>query len=298
MDLFDDFEMKPITDGLGFHNRKNSENDIVEEIRKEVPQKPVNKKMGEDQEIEELMSALDRVSNSLDGTMSEASIQEEQSKVGVEEDIEIVEALPRKAMNIEQHQPIAPLINELPPIIEDTPSKITPVAPKQIKKPRVSSVAKPRVGVRRGAADSPVSDLVPAVFSFGSVFLDIIMVLALSLMFLISLLLVTGVKLSMVFNGVQTDLMTQLSMLLLYTAVLQLYVIVSRSFFGRTLGEWTFEFQMGDNHQIRSAVYPVLVLWRSTVIVITGIVTLPFLSIIFRKDLASYLTGLQFYKKR
>jgi len=83
----------------------------------------------------------------------------------------------------------------------------------------------------------------------------------------------------------------------LYIAVLQLYVIVARSFFGKTLGEWTFDYQMGDNEQVKSTVYPLLVLWRSLVIMGTGVITLPILSILFRKDLASYLTGLQFYKK-
>ena len=297
MDPFDDFEMKPITQGLGFHKRKVADDEIAHEVTKEIPKAETGQYLGEEQELQELMSALDRVSNSLADSMANVTQVETKEKVDLEQDIEIIEALPRKAVHIEPPH----LGRNMPPIIEDIP--VAPKIPEKIPNvPRESKVSTPlkktSASVRRGAADSPVRNLKPAVFSFSSALLDMMVVLAMALLFLISLLLVTGIKLAMVFKGLQSDIMTQLSMGMLYVAVLQLYVIVSRSFFGKTLGEWTFDFQMGDSEQIKSAVYPILVLWRSLVIVGTGVVTLPLLSIIFRKDIASYITGLQFYKNQ
>lgn len=295
MDPFDDFEMKPITTGLGFHKRKTTDDEIAAEVKREIPKFSQNQNFGEEQELNELMSALDRVSNNLAGSMADVQSKEKSRKTNLDKDIEIIEALPRKAMQID-----TPTIGRnMPPIIEDLPKtrKSPEKIPNVVRKEVRSTPAKTSIGTRRGAADSPVNTLKPAVFSISSAVLDMLVVLAMALLFLISLLLVTGVQLTMVFKGLQSDVMTQASMAMLYVAVLQLYVIVSRSFFGKTLGEWTFDFQMGDSEQIKSPIYPILVLWRSIIIMVTGVITLPLLSTIFRIDFASYLTGLQFYKK-
>jgi len=118
------------------------------------------------------------------------------------------------------------------------------------------------------------------------------------LIFLISLLMITKVDLMKVFTNTQTDMMTQLSLAVLFTALYQMYVIVARSFFGKTLGEWTFDHQLGRKKEQDSALYPIQVLWRSFLTVITGVFILPTLSFISRKDIPSYLSGLQLYKKR
>lgn len=304
MDSFDDFEMRPLTKGLGFHNRKKLDNEIAEEVKKEIPKS--SSQLTEDQELQELMSALDRVSNRLAVSMTDAELKEKQMPQAKETDIEIVHPLPKKSQFSTVHiEPQIPLKENMPPILEREVPQIKNQIKKEISYP--DSVVRPTIktsvshhqahGKRRGSADSHSARLQPAVFSFSAAILDTMMVLAVALMFLITLLLVTGVKLAMVFKGVQTDLMTQASMFLLYISVLQLYVIISRSFFGKTLGEWTFEYQMGDDKQIQSAMYPILVLWRSLVVMATGVVILPLLSVVFRRDLASFLTGLQFYKK-
>lgn len=304
MDSFDDFEMRPLTKGLGFHNRKKLDNEIAEEVKKEIPKS--SSQLTEDQELQELMSALDRVSNRLAVSMTDAELKEKQMPQAKETDIEIVHPLPKKSQFSTVHiEPQIPLKENMPPILEREVPQIKNQIKNEISYP--DSVVRPTIktsvshhqahGKRRGSADSHSARLQPAVFSFSAAILDTMMVLAVALMFLITLLLVTGVKLAMVFKGVQTDLMTQASMFLLYISVLQLYVIISRSFFGKTLGEWTFEYQMGDDKQIQSAMYPILVLWRSLVVMATGVVILPLLSVVFRRDLASFLTGLQFYKK-
>jgi len=311
MDPFDDFEMKPITEGLGFHKKKT-------EVRPEQRDK-------EEEQIDEFMSALDQVSNRLDKGFLETdySPREESSKynkyetsrrweearssetrsqgrsANLNEDIEIVEALPRSA-DVTSHQRVSSLdipLEPMPEIIPDVPAEQTPIRPSPKPRPYTNKSIS-QTGTRRGAADSPARMLSPIPFSLSSAFLDMLVVLAMSLLFLVSLLTVTGVNLDTVFKGLQKDFMTQFSMALLYVAVMQIYVILARSFFGKTLGEWTFDLQMGDDVQFKSSVYPLLILWRSFLTVITGVFILPLISLIVRKDISSYLTGLQLYKKR
>ena len=192
MDLFDDFEMKPITPGLGFHKRKATEEEIIEEVKREIPKASANQAMGEEQELQELMSALDRVSTSLAGSMVESTQEKNNPQVSIESDIEIIQPLPRKSMHgefasVSRVEPPS-LGRNMPPIIEDTP--VVPLQKEKIpniQRPnKVYTPKKVSAGTRRGAADSPVNDLKPAVFSFSSALLDMMVVLAMSLLFLIT----------------------------------------------------------------------------------------------------------------
>ena len=93
------------------------------------------------------------------------------------------------------------------------------------------------------------------------------------------------------------DLTAQISAIMLFVVVLQIYVVTSRSLFGCTLGEWTFDCQMGTDPQQKDGYYPMQVLWRSLLTIGTGVILIPLLSFISRRDLARYLTGLQLYRR-
>ena len=163
---------------------------------------------------------------------------------------------------------------------------------------KIGAKARESVGTRRGAADSPVSKLAPQSVSFASAFLDGIIVFALSLVFLIALLVVTKVDLSVVLKSVDKDLMTQISLGVLFIAVMQMYAIISRSFFGRTLGEWTFDLQVGrDEEQARES-YPLRVTLRSLINTITGLVILPLISALLDRDVAGQISGVQLFRQR
>ena len=74
-----------------------------------------------------------------------------------------------------------------------------------------------------------------------------------------------------------------------------LYLVLSRCFFGRTIGEWMFRLQLGSEEDQGKATYPVRVLIRSFFILISGFFIFPVLSLIFRKDLLFYLSGLSLH---
>ena len=153
------------------------------------------------------------------------------------------------------------------------------------------------LGIRRGAHDALIKPLRPAAVSFASAALDSVVILALSLIFLVSLLLVTEVDLGGVMSSLQREASVQISLLVLYLAIMTMYTVILRSFFGRTLGEWTFDFQMGTDEDIQKMAYPLRVVWRSVLNLITGVVLLPLISAMLNKDIAAPVTGLQLYRK-
>ena len=78
---------------------------------------------------------------------------------------------------------------------------------------------------------------------------------------------------------------------------MQIYFIISRAFCGKTLGEWTFDLQLGRDEDFKSENYPLRVILRSLVVTFTGVIVIPVLSFVFRRDLAGKITGLNLYSQ-
>ncbi|RME18596.1 MAG: hypothetical protein D6797_00115 [Bdellovibrio sp.] len=271
MDSFDDFEMKPLTAGLGFHKKSVSlkesaqKVDLSEEKTKRfIPQPPPE----------------DVLDKKLSFQLPQLDIKESSSeKQKMSPDIEISEPLPRKS------PAPSPLHDK-----EDINNIFEP----QIKDKEIISSS-----TRRGGHNAPtLKNIEPYPFSPLAVLVDALVVVALVLLFLLSLLFVTEANLVSVYRNAQQDFFVQLSAATLFVSVWLIYSLVSRSFYGKTFGEWVFDLQLGDEEQQRKVYYPFLVLWRHLVILMTGLITLPLLSFIFRKDLAGYFSGLSLYKKK
>jgi uncharacterized RDD family membrane protein YckC len=278
MEQNDDFEMKPLTPGLGFHKRQVSLKEHLaksgasqQSLRRSLPTEP----------------PPDDSASAVGGRSSRQIIEElhEVLKPGQKTDRKataaaqvMTEILPRDISEVRQPRQ-APEISPLKKIDFQIPDK------------NISD------SVRRGASDNLVKPLTAISVSFSAMFLDGAIVLAFSLIFLMTLVMVTGVDLVSVAQSSQADFATQLSLIALYLAVFEMYAIVSRSFFGRTVGEWTFDLQMGTDEQITKSFYPAQVLWRSILTLVTGLIVLPLLSLAFGKDLAAKLSGLQLYRR-
>lgn len=275
MDHSDEFEMKPLTPGLGFHKRQIS---LKEHIMKTgLAQQNLRKSLPAEPPPELLDPQKSRTSKEIIAELHEAL--KPVAKKG-KTDYKMTEVFPRDIKDVKtpfQSPEISPLENINFQIPDKSLSDMT--------------------GTRRGSSDNLINPLTAIPVNFSSIFLDAAFVFALSLLFLVSLIMATGVDLLSVLRSSQNEFATQLSLAVLYLAVFEMYVIVARSFFGSTVGEWTFDLQMGDDEQIARAHYPLLVLWRSLLTLITGIVSLPILSWILRQDLAAKFTGLQLYRK-
>ncbi|MCB0367350.1 MAG: hypothetical protein H6624_11015 [Bdellovibrionaceae bacterium] len=317
-DAYDDFQIKPLTEGLGFHKKAINLSEQVsrsglsqESSHRPIPEAPpaafFDDPTEEKQHSGRAKEALDRLVSGLKSKPNDVQKAALTLDMGLEDEVAITTPLPRApesdifSIGIDRDR--TPVSTPRPTMIEEP--EVEPVK-KAPSRPVVtgtlpippSAKVKQKVGTQRSAHDSKRGPLVPSSISLPSIVLDFVVVVALSLVFLVSLLSVTKVEiLSVAFNA-QSDVATQLSLFILFVAIMQMYVVVSRSFFGRTLGEWTFDHQMGDDQQHKSGLYPLLVAWRSLVIVLTGVVTLPILSLIFRKDLTAKISGLQLYQRR
>ena len=311
MDPFEEFEFKPITEGLGFHKKKSDmkkqtesislsedlvrQTDLPGEVPDGLLEESLKKPRNQAEAYKDLMKTLRRDVEPEDLAARNQS---------VEDDLDLSEPLPRRTdsqrysaeMNLEVELPdikqeeIVPM-SDMPDII-DGPTSAEPSF--EDKKNALIDTA----AVRRGATNSPKSKLVKAPVSFAAAILDFVLVIALAGMFLVSLLLITKVELQSVYFNFQTDMFTRASLGVLLIAVMQMYVVVARSFFGRTLGEWTFDYQMGNDKDIEATLYPIKIVWRSLVTVLTGLLLLPILSFIFQTDIAAKLTGVQLYKQQ
>lgn len=73
------------------------------------------------------------------------------------------------------------------------------------------------------------------------------------------------------------------------------YLVVTRIFMGASLGEWSCQLRVGQPTQRMKSSYALRVIGRTTVILLTGVVLLPLLSLIFEKDLAGEISGVKLY---
>lgn len=139
--------------------------------------------------------------------------------------------------------------------------------------------------------------LVPVATNFSAALIDAMVVAGISTILLVCIITITHINLVAMLGNASTDYATQKNLVFLFFAVLQMYMLISRSFFGASLGEWAFELQLGTSEQARQLAYPALVLWRMIFITFTGVIVVPLLSFAFGRDLASYLSGLQLYRR-
>jgi hypothetical protein len=301
MDPFDEFEFKPLTDGLGFHKKAVSlkeglkSSGVLDDELQSVPLSmpksfldETSRSNSKKHSFEDVLSALEKTPLGRSGTpelqFTEPLPREINKKNAMEMDIDISgpvnSPFPRQDA---YRNPV-----RIPEHVEKIGKKID----------EKNGAPAPKVGTRRGAADSPRSKLTPAPVSIPSAVLDGIIVFALSLVFLVALLVVTKVDLSVVLKNVNRDIMTQVSLSVLFISVMQMYVIISRSFFGRTLGEWTFDLQLGRDEEQALEVYPLRVALRAVVSTFTGLITLPLISALIGRDLAGQICGVQLYRQR
>ncbi|MEQ1877493.1 MAG: hypothetical protein ABL958_12680 [Bdellovibrionia bacterium] len=258
-DPFDEFEFKPLNEGIGFH-----------------------KKTAQFKKALDVTQSMASVSLPLNKPLSDDRPRWTDAPQGA----------PRST--IIPNQTRAPQHQPSPQPQGSVPSRIQPTMPS----PNISSrgTMRPEIQTRvqeqaRPAARSAhkygdVNVFIPAII------FDSIVVIGLTCLFAVAVLLIVEVDLLEIIQIARTDFMTSLSLALLCLSVLELYLIIFRSFLGATLGEWAFDIQLGTAADQASAYYPLRVILRSFIVIATGFITLPILSLIVGRDLAGVLSGL------
>lgn len=279
MDPFEDFEFKPLTEGLGFHKKKATE--ATSETQTEFKVKPEfnlntplpRKSKEEIKNItaQETSSAVDEILKTLNDKrgLDFKNSNEDQAKINAK----------ITAKNIAQNT----YQNKQVQIAKSTSTD------SQLQ------IQKIKTDLSKITATEKKSTTAPQ--SIGALFLDGLLIVAAQLLCMIIMLVVT--KVDLVANLTQPDAqnMVYFATAALFAGVAWIYLVVNRAFLGQTPGEWVFDMTLGQTEQTATASYALRTMARSTLVILTGFFVLPLLSVITRKDLAGKITGLELQKK-
>lgn len=285
MDLFEEFEFKPLTEGLGFHHKfQQKMNKLKSEMQQNIAKEQISKELPPTSLPENNSSKFEdknylNFKNELNSSLNNSGLN--------------IERPPLKKQN-----PISEIIKD------DNDNK------KEINKINIDSLfsnlsknldfderdEKKKNNLSHHNKNKPLTRK-KIFWSISASFIDSIIVISIMLVFLIMVLLITKVDfIPSLLNNFEP--MVKISLVLLFLTIMQMYLIVARSFFNKTLGEWAFDLKLGRDSQINSSWYTLQVIFRTFLITLTGIITLPFLSFLTGKDIAGYLSGLQLHNTK
>lgn len=307
----DEFEFKPLTQGLGFHKKTI---DLSSEVKKSNiasqsfnnTKSPNSKSQTQAESVRRLVDSfptfdqpfmtqpLPRKTEFTKDSNTEASYKETPSNEALHKQVPFAETPRREESMLAFKSPKMGGARFEESKAEAKASIISPAAgqfdfAQVAKAPKISN----KISVEPLA---PAIKEVP--FSIAAFIFDSFVVMGLTFLFTGVVLAVTQADLLTVLANAQTDIPTRASLVVLFLSVIQLYIVLSRSFFGRTIGDWAFDVQLGNQQQQKSAIYPILVGWRALLVMLTGFITLPILSIISRRDVAAFLTGVRTYRSQ
>lgn len=259
MDPFEEFEFKPLTDGLGFHKKKASATSEETAAGKNSARSSVLKDKG--------LELLEEGSN------------------------ELRPPLPRKKST--SAIPAAP--GSLTEVGGDgsTSTAVDEIL-KTLQKNRRLDFENTKTKI---TATPKAEEYVPTRWNFSASLLDGMLVLAASLLCMIILLVITKVDLIGNLTHPDENGMIYIATVSMFAGVSFIYLVINRIFMGATPGEWAFDQRIGKPADVNTTMYSVRVIARSALVVLTGFVLFPLLSLIMNKDVAGRITGAQLHKK-
>jgi hypothetical protein len=261
MDPFEEFEFKPLTEGLGFHKKKaepkpaktqkSDDFDTTFEFNQPLAKnKPSSMSLLGDEGLDPLRSPLPRKSKNQTPAMEEQS----STSSAVDEILKTLQKNRRLDFENKAAHKVANQVSTKDEFRKDT-------------------------------------------WNPASAFLDAMLVVAASLLCMIILLVVTKADLLANLSNPDAGGMIYLSTFGLLASVTFIYLVVNRMFTGCTPGEWAFEQRIGKPDELTDAMYSLRVVGRSLLVIATGFVLLPVLSALINKDLAGEVTGALLFKK-
>lgn len=241
-DQDDDFEFKPLTEGLGFHKKAQD---------KQEKQSPKN-------------------SNSL-------KFQADQSM-----DLSINPPLPRKGFDSVQS-------------LKKSPAPATTVD-------EILKTLNEKRNIDFQSEKQKLNEPAPVVWKkttwdVSASLLDAMLVTATTLLCLIVLLVVTRVDLFANLYNPDAQGMVYLSLFGLVASVTWIYLVGHRVFLGFTPGEWVFDQRLGTPEQFGTAEYALKAITRSTIVLFTGLIVFPIISLAMNRDYLGQLLGIELVKR-
>jgi hypothetical protein len=85
------------------------------------------------------------------------------------------------------------------------------------------------------------------------------------------------------------------SVVTIYSTISVIYFVLFRVFLGATCGEYSCSLRLGEPTERLKTNYSLKIFIRTISIMVTGIITLPLLSLISKKDIAGWISGVSIY---
>jgi hypothetical protein len=123
------------------------------------------------------------------------------------------------------------------------------------------------------------------------------LVVAAQLLCLIILLAMTKVDLFANLYNPDEQFMIYWGMGLMFAGISWIYLVGCRAFMGYTAGEWIFDQRVGTPEQMNSLSYIPKIIARSFVVILTGFVLFPLLSLLSGQDFLGRMLGIELFRK-
>lgn len=125
--------------------------------------------------------------------------------------------------------------------------------------------------------------------------IDTLVIASLSCFFMLCLsaLIRLGLRPVLGFTLVQDNALTTFLVFFIFSG--WMYFIASRTLTGASIGERTCDLRLGQPHERVKRSYLARVIIRTTMTLLTGIITLPLLSLVLKKDIVGRITDLNIY---
>ena len=250
MDPFDEFEFKPLTDGLGFHKKKTEA---------AAP------------------SASTTATAKIPNSSRRASFEEEAIE-------SLLPPLPRKGA-----------ATEMPSIQENSSNSTVDEILKTLRQNQRFDFDNTKKTTKKTAA--AVEEYLPTNWNFSSTFLDTMLIVASSLLCMIILLVITKADLITNLTHPDDSGMIYVATLTLFAGVTFIYMLVNRVFVGATPGEWAFDQRIGKPEEMNSPFYALKIAARCLLVMCTGFIVMPIISLIMGRDIAGQITGAALFRK-
>lgn len=284
----EDFTFKPLTEGLGFHNKKEKHKNSIN------ASSSANAPLTSNQSQSTSSSPLEK---NLKFSLSETNAKGDSQGTKT-----LKTPLPKKEMTSSStsssiETPTKEVIDDL--VKNYKKSKESPVENLKAKDPVKLSPKdipqKPQV-IIKPVMPLEIKDETPLPWMLSPFIVDTMLVLALILSSLMSVLIITKVDIIKILSENPTDLEIWLSLPIMTLVLTLAYMSLSRIFLDATLGELIFDIRVGTEEQRESTSFSLLILARSILSILTGFVTLPIASLIMNKDYLGSLSGVKLYK--
>ncbi|MEK2689955.1 RDD family protein [Bdellovibrio sp. GT3] len=268
MDPFEEFEFKPLTDGLGFHKKKAA------------------------------AAKADADVDSFASTPSPTLLKNQGLELLEEGSTDPLRPpLPRKKSSIESQVPSAP--GYLTEVGGDaSPSSSTAAVDeilKTLQKNRRLEFDESKSKTKITAQTK--QEYKSTYFSFSAGLLDGMLVIAASLLCLILLVSIARIDLVANLTNPDENFLIYFSTFGIFAGVAFIYLTVNRIFTGATPGEWAFDQRVGKPEELNSGLFYLKVAARSLLVIATGFFVFPVISALFNKDFAGKITGARLLKK-